>query len=135
VLLMRGAPSPARRNQCSRKNCSEADVLLVRSGKSSCESRSYSEVGSPCARWKLLGRAYRRNSSEGLLVRGGNFSEGLVRGTPWKSFSCEAETPQKAFSCEVKESHASESTPRNSYVTEKQLQQMKFLLRNITFLT
>jgi CRISPR/Cas system-associated protein endoribonuclease Cas2 len=68
-------------------------------------------------------------------VRGGNFSEGLVRGTPWKSFSCEAETPQKAFSCEVKESHASESTPRNSYVTEKQLQQMKFLLRNITFLT
>jgi hypothetical protein len=88
-------------------------------------------------------------------VRGGNSLEGLIGGTPRKDFSCEAETFWKGLSEELlgspsrvrrkplkRPSRARRKKvmrvnlpPRNSYVTEKQLQQMKFLLGNITFLT
>jgi hypothetical protein len=64
--------------------------LLRKTRKYSCEAesdrvnRSYSGMDT-----NLLGRG-------ALLVRGGNYSEGLLKGTPWRVFSCEAETPRKA---------------------------------------
>jgi hypothetical protein len=67
--------------------------------------------GSSRARWKLLGRTSRRNSLEGLPVRGGEYS------------------------CEAEGSRANEPTPRNSSGTEKQLRQVKFSLENIAFQT
>jgi hypothetical protein len=58
--------------------------MTIRQMYFSCEvespraSHSYLEIGSSCARRKLLRRASQRNSLEGLLVRGGNFSEGIL---------------------------------------------------------
>jgi hypothetical protein len=76
--------------------------LLVQGGNSS----EWLLGGTTRARWELLVGASRRNSSEGLLVRG------------------------EEYRCEVQGSHANESTLRNSTGTEKQLRQVKFPLEN-----
>jgi hypothetical protein len=134
-------PSPARRKVLVRGGKCSCESLLLRDGHESTHEapfsyeaetpRQASRKGFSRARRKLLGVVSRWNYSceaetprsdfsVELLVRDGNSSEGLLRGTP-----------PRVFLCEAKSTGANESTPRNSSGTEKQLRQVKSPLGDI----